>query len=159
MEVRLRYLRYRRLFQEVWQSLPAEDRSELAPLIALVSDRLADYTRRQQRQAVYGMVVARRSRCRILLRPRYLHDLDDMLVKGVIAHELAHVLCRHVTAGVLWTKGRREEYLWGEAEANGVAAGWGYITPSPLTGLVASEHAWLLLSHSVNCGVQAIGVE
>jgi Zn-dependent protease with chaperone function len=144
VEIRVRQLRYRRLFAEVWASLPAADRAEIEPQIALVSDRLGDYTRRQQRRLIYAMVVEGKKGCKVLLRPRYLRELEDASVRGVIAHELAHVLCRHVTAGVLWAEGRKQAQLWGEAEANALAAAWGFRPPSPLAGLVAPAHMWMV---------------
>lgn len=155
MLVNLRLLRYRRLFDQVWASLPAADRAEIEPQIALVSDRLGDFTRGQQRKLVYAMVVAGRKGCKILLRPRHLRELEDPSVRGVIAHELAHVLCRHVTEGVLWAEGRKQEHLWGEAEANAIATAWGFRPPSPLAGLVAPDHMWMLAAADLDQGAES----
>lgn len=141
VELRIRYRRYRALFDAVWRQLPTADRTEIEQVLLFVTDKLVDFRGGQRNAIVYGMAARTPGGLKVLLRHKFLLTLDDRFVTGVIAHELAHVLCRHPLDGVLWTSSPREAYLWAEAEANALAQAWGFSPPSILTGHWAtSEH-------------------
>lgn len=141
VELKIRYRRYRALFDNVWQQLPADDGTEIEEVLLFVTDKLVDFRGGQRNANVYGMAARTPGGLKVLLRHKFLLTLDDRFVMGVIAHELAHVLCRHPLDGVLWTATPKEAFLWAEAEANALAQAWGFSPPSLLTGHWAtSEH-------------------
>ena len=145
MEIRLRYRRYRALWNVVWQQLPAPDRAAIEDELLFVTDRLKDFVGGQRRANVYGMAARTQGGLKILLRHKFLMTIDDRFAMGVMAHEMAHVLCRHPLDGALWTNTPREAYLWAEAEANALAQAWGFSPPSLLTGHWATTQHYAMI--------------
>ncbi len=126
-------------------SCPRQDRAEIEGELLFVTDRLIDFVGGQRRANVYGMAARTQGGLKILLRHKFLMTIDDRFAMGVIAHELAHVLCRHPLDGVLWTDSPKEAYLWAEAEANALAQAWGFSPPTLLTGYWATTEFYAMI--------------
>ena len=96
MKINLRSKRLAQLFTEVWEHLPAADRVLLSERTKQVVDNPNFLPRGQI--PTWGAAISirvRKSIAIVYLSPRKLPRQSDDFVRYVIAHELAHIFCRH----------------------------------------------------------------
>jgi hypothetical protein len=94
--LQIRAVRVRRLFDEVWAALPSKARARIMRRLAVVSDRTRWVDPRQRSPHMGGCAIpapapGNPNRFIVYLASRRLDAYGDGFVKGVIAHELAHV--------------------------------------------------------------------
>jgi len=131
MVVSLRSKKLAKIFAEVWQRLPKQDRDSISRRASLIVDNPIFLPKNHR--PIWGAVIYVRFRKDFLIvyfAPRLLPKQPDAFVRYVIAHELAHVKKRHAerlfsSAGIESTKERFEK------EAREQARQWGFPVVAP----------------------------
>jgi hypothetical protein len=126
MVVSLRSKKLAKIFAEVWQSLPKQDRDSISSRTLLIVDNPIFLPKNHR--PVWGAVICVRLRKTVVilyLSPRKLPQQPDSFVRYVIAHELAHAHKDHAKK-LFRVKANEATRARFEKEAREQARRWGF---------------------------------
>ena len=108
-----------RCFWETWERIPEADQAILGSHLLIVSDSRAFCPFDLEGCAV-ALTLGTGDKCVIYLNVRRMAHYKPPLTRAIIAHELAHVFCKHYCGGDQADAAR-------QAEADEQAVRWGFI--------------------------------
>ncbi len=111
-----------RRFQETWQQIPEADRAALMSHILIVSDNRAFCPFDLEAHTV-ALTLGTGDKCVIYLNVRRLSHYKPQLTRAIIAHELAHVFCKHFgdnarAEAIRQSEADEQAHRWGFIKAN-----------------------------------------
>ena len=111
-----------RRFQETWQRIPEADRVMLMSHILIISDNRAFCPFDLEARTV-ALTLGTGDKCVIYLNVRRLAHYKPQLTRAIIAHELAHIFCKHFddnaqAEAIRQTEADEQAHCWGFLKAN-----------------------------------------